>query len=82
MALNWKVVSIGMIVVFIAVISLLFVVEYIARSRSKCEINKNLEICKLGTIKLMIVVLMLVLGGLVVVVGVTSYILLSSKTEV
>ncbi len=82
MALNWKLIGMGMLVVFIAVIALLFVVEYIARSRAQCETNKSLEICKLGTVEIVVVVLLLIAGGLVVIITVTAYIVISGQTEV
>jgi hypothetical protein len=82
MPLNWKLISIGMLVVFIAVILLLFVVEYIAREKDKCETNKNLEICKLGALEIVIMILMLIGGGFVIVIAVTAYILISGQTEV
>ena len=80
MALNWKVISIGMLIVFTAIFTLLFLVEYMARSKVKCDTNKNLEICKLGTVKTVIVVLLLIAGGLIVVIGVTAYIVLTAQT--
>lgn len=70
-----------MIVVFIAIFVLLFVVEYIARLKKGCEINKSLEICKLGTAETAVLVLLLIAGGIVVVIGVTAYILLTSQTQ-
>lgn len=80
MALDLKLIGIGMVIVFIAVFSILFVVDYIARLQAQCDINKNLEVCKLGTAKTIVVVLLLIAGGLLVVVAVTAYILISSQT--
>jgi len=80
--LNLRVIVVGMLVIFIAVFSLFFIVEWITRSRAKCETNINLAICKLGTVEIVIIVLLLIAGGMITIIGITSYVLLSGVREV
>ena len=82
MVLNLRVIVVGMLVIFIAVFSLFFIVEWITRSRAKCETNINLAICKLGTVEIVIIVLLLIAGGMITIIGITSYVLLSGVREV
>lgn len=82
MVLNTTVLTIGMAIIFIAIVSLLFIVGWIAQARLQCETFKDLPICKLGAVQLVVMMLLLIAGGLIVVIGAAAYILLSGTTEV
>ena len=81
MALNWKVICMSLIIVFIAVFGLFYVVNNIATIMKICETNKDLNICALGSLPVIILVALLMIGGLIMIINITAYILLSGRTS-
>jgi len=75
--LNFKVLGIGLGVVFLAVILLLYIVDNVARLQVRCETDKSLNICKIDTMSVVLLLGLLMMGGLVIVVGATAYVMIS-----
>jgi hypothetical protein len=82
MAYKWKVIGISLIIVFIAVFGLFYIVDNIGRIMKTCETNKNLNICTLGSLPVVILVALLIIGGLIMIINITAYILLTGRTRV
>lgn len=82
MALNWKVIGISLTTIFIAVFAIFYIVDNIATIMKTCEMNKDLNICALGSLPVITLVALLMIGGLIMIINITAYILLSGKTSV
>lgn len=82
MPLNLKVVSVSLVVVFIAVFVLFYIFDNIIKVMDKCEKDKSLKICKSGSLPMVILMLLLIAGGLIIVVNITAYIMISGTTSV
>jgi hypothetical protein len=82
MALNLKVISISLTTVFIAVFGLFYIFDNISNLMKLCETNKNLNICTLGSLPVIVLVALLMIGGLIMIINITAYILLSGRTRV
>ena len=82
MALNLKVISISLLCIFIAVFGLFYIVDNIGKLMRACETNKNLNICTLGSLPVIVLVALLIIGGLIMIINITAYILLSGRTRV
>lgn len=82
MALNLKVIGISLISIFIAVFGLFYIVDNIGKLMRACETNKNLNICTLGSLPVIVLVALLIIGGLIMIINITAYILLSGRTRV
>jgi hypothetical protein len=82
MAYNWKVIGISLITVLIAIFGLFYIVDNISRIMKACETDKNLNICTLGSLPVIILITLLIIGGLIMIINVTAYILLSGRTRV
>jgi len=81
MALNWKVIGISLITIVIAVFALFYIVKNIANIMRICETNKDLNICALGSLPVIILVVLLMIGGLIMIINITAYILLSGRAS-
>ena len=77
MALNLKIIIMALIVVAIAVFVLFYVCDGIVKVMNQCEKDKSLNICKSGTLPIVILMMLLIVGGLIVIVNITSYIMIS-----
>ena len=82
MGLNWKVIGISLITIVIAVFALFYIVKNIASIMRVCETNKDLNICALGSLPVIILVALLMIGGLIMIINITAYILLSGRTRI
>jgi len=82
MPLNLRIVSISLVVVFIAVFVLFFIFDNIIKIMDKCEKDKSLKICKSGSLPMVILMLLLIAGGLIIVVNITAYIMISGSRSV
>jgi len=82
MALDLKVIGISLVIVFIAVFVLFYIFNNIAKVMNVCETDKSLKICTIGSLPIMILILVLIAGGLIVVINITAYILMSGTTRV
>ena len=82
MTLNLKVICISIIIVIIAVFGLFYVVNNIATIMKVCETNKDLNICALGSLPVIVLVALLMIGGLIMIINITAYILISGRTSV
>lgn len=80
MPMNFKVIGIGLAVVFVAIFVLFYIFDSINTIRTQCSTNKNLNICKLSSLPIIILMLLLIAGGLIVVVNITAYIMVSGTT--
>jgi glucan phosphoethanolaminetransferase (alkaline phosphatase superfamily) len=81
MAYNLKVIIISLITVFVAIFGLFYIVDNISRIMKTCETNKNLNICTLGSLPVIILVALLIIGGMIMIINITAYILLSGRTR-
>lgn len=77
--MNMKIMAIGFIVVFVAVFVLFYIFHSISKIRGQCDTNKNLKICKLSSLPMVILMLLLIAGGLIVVINITAYIMISGS---
>jgi len=77
MALNLKIITVALIVVAIAVFVLFYVIHGIVQFMGQCEKDKSLNICKSGTLPIVILMMLLIVGGLIVIVNITAYIMMS-----
>lgn len=82
MSLNLRVVSVSLVIVFIAVFVLFYIFDNIIKFMDKCEKDKSLKICKSGSLPMVILMLLLIVGGLIIVVNITAYIMISGTRSV
>jgi hypothetical protein len=82
MAFNWKVIGIGLATVFVAIFVLFYIFDNISMIMELCEKNKNLNICTMGSLPLILLMLLLIVGGLIMIINITAYILISGRTRV
>jgi len=82
MPLNLRIVSISLVVVFIAVFVLFYIFDNIIKVMDKCEKDKSLKICKSGSLPMVILMLLLIAGGLIIVVNIMAYIMISGSRSV
>jgi len=82
MSLNLKIVSVSLVVVFIAVFVLFYIFDNIIKFMGKCEKDKSLKICKSGSLPIVVLMLLLIAGGLIIVVNITAYIMISGTRSV
>ena len=82
MALNLKIVGVSLVVVFIAVFVLFYIFDNIIKVMGKCDKDKSLNICKSGSLPMVILMLLLIAGGLIIVVNITAYIMISGTRSV
>ncbi len=80
--LNRKIVSISLIVVFIAVFVLFYIFDNISKIWDLCEKDKSFKICTIGSLPVVILMLLLIAGGLIMVINITAYIMISGTTRV
>jgi hypothetical protein len=80
MTLDLRIVTLAVVVVFIAVIVLFYVLDGIVKIMEKCEKDKSLRICRTGTLPIAILMMLLIVGGLIVIVNITGYILISGAS--
>jgi len=77
-----KIVGIGLTVVFIAVFVLFYIFDNISRIMNLCERDKSLKICTIGSLPIVILALLLIAGGLIMVINITAYIMISGTRYV
>ena len=82
MALNRKVVGISLTVVFIATFALFYIFDNIAKIWSLCEKDKSFKICTIGSLPVIILMTLLIAGGLIMVINITAYIMISGTARV
>ena len=82
MTFNLKVVSASLIVIFIAVFGLFYITDNILKIRERCETDKSLKICTMSSLPTIMLMMLLIVGGLIMVVNVTAYILITGATSV
>ncbi len=82
MPFNRKIISISLIVVFIAVFVLFYIFDNISKIWDLCEKDKSFKICTIGSLPVIILILLLIAGGLIMVINITSYIMISGTTRV
>jgi len=82
MPLNLKIISVSLVVVFIAVFVLFYIFDNIIKVMDKCDKDKSLKICKTGSLPMVILMLLLIAGGLIIVVNITAYIMISGTGSV
>jgi amino acid transporter len=79
-ALDLRIVTLSVVVVFIAVIVLFYVLDGIVNITERCEKDKSLRICRTGTLPIAILMMLLIVGGLIVIVNITAYVLISGAS--
>jgi len=77
MPLNLKIIMMSLIVVALAVFVLFYVCDGIVKVMGQCEKDKSLNICKSGTLPIVILMMLLIVGGLIVIVNITAYVMIS-----
>lgn len=82
MPLNAKVIGLSLFVVFIAMFSLFYIFDNLSMIMSLCQNNKSLKVCAAGTLPIAILVLLLIAGGLIMVINVAVYIMISGTRRI
>lgn len=82
MALSIKVLGVSILVVFIATFVILFILDNLYKIKTSCDKNKNLKVCKIGTFQMIAFMLIIIIGGLLTVITITGYILISGQQTV
>jgi hypothetical protein len=80
--LNLKIVSVSLTVVFVAVFVLFYIFDNITKIWSLCEKDKSFKICTIGSLPVVILMLLLIAGGLIMVINITAYIMISGTRRV
>ena len=78
---NWKVIGISLITVCIAVFGIFYIISNIADIIKLCETNKSFNFCTVSSLPVVILVALLIIGGLIMIVNITGYILLIGKAR-
>jgi len=81
-AYNWKAIGISLTTVFIAVFGIFYIVDNIANIMKLCETNKSFSFCTVSSLPVVILVALLMIGGLIMIVNITAYMLLTGRTRV
>jgi len=81
-AYNWKVIGVSLITVIIAVFGIFYIIGNIAKITVLCETNKSFNFCTVSSLPLVVLVALLMIGGLIMIVNITGYILLTGRTRV
>jgi hypothetical protein len=69
---------VGLIVIFTAVFSLFFLFDNIQKLADRCKAGENTPVCKqLNSFTLSMIVILLIVGGFVLTITATAYIILS-----
>jgi hypothetical protein len=80
--LELRVVAISLTVVFISVYVLFYIFDHLSIIMDSCEKDKSLKICTMGSLPILILILLLIAGGLIMVVNITAYIMISGTKRV
>ena len=79
---NWKVIGISLATVFIAVFGIFYIVDNIASIMNLCETDKSFNFCTVSSLPVVILIALLIIGGLIMIVNITAYVLLTGRTRV
>ncbi len=77
MTKNLTVIGLSLFVVFIAMFALFYIFDNISMIMEICETNKSLKVCTVGSLPIAILVLLLIAGGLIMVINIAAYIMIS-----
>jgi hypothetical protein len=80
--LNLKIIIISLTVVFIATFVLFYIFDNIAKVWKLCEKDKSFKICTIGSLPVIILMALLIAGGLIMVINITAYIMISGTSRV
>jgi uncharacterized BrkB/YihY/UPF0761 family membrane protein len=80
--MNRRLIGICLIVVFIATFVLFYIFDNLAKIWDVCEKNKSFKICTLGSLPVVILMVLLIAGGLIMVINITAYIMITGTTSV
>ena len=80
--LDRKLVGICLVVVFIATFVLFYIFDNLAKIWDLCEKNKSFKICTLGSLPVIILMILLIAGGLIMVINITAYIMITGSARV
>ncbi len=80
-AYNWKIIGMSLITVFIAIFGIFYVVNNIARVTVLCETNKSFNFCSVSSLPVVILVALLMIGGLIMILNIAAYILLTGRAR-
>ncbi len=80
-AYNWKIIGMSLITVFIAIFGIFYVVNNIARVTVLCETNKNFNFCSVSSLPVVILIALLMIGGLITILNIAAYILLTGRAR-
>lgn len=78
---NWKVIGVSLITVFIAVFGIFYVVNNIAKVTVLCETDKSFNFCTVSSLPVVILIALLIIGGLIMIVNVVAYMLLTGRAR-
>ncbi|MCD6402784.1 MAG: hypothetical protein J7K98_00460 [Candidatus Aenigmarchaeota archaeon] len=75
-----KVMVIGLIVIFIAAFTIIYIIDNIGKAMKRCETDKTLKLCRTNTIAIVTIILLIMVAGLVIIIATVAYIMLSAET--
>ncbi len=78
---NWKVIGASLITVFIAVFGIFYVVHNIAKVTVLCETDKSFNFCTVSSLPVVILIALLIIGGLIMIVNIVAYMLLTGRAR-
>jgi len=74
-----KVLVVGLIVIFIAAFTILYIVDNLSRALKKCETDKTIKFCRTNTIAIVTIILLIMVAGLVIIIATVAYIMVSAS---
>jgi len=80
--INFKIIFIGVLIVFIAVFALIYILDNLYKIKNLCNKDSSMNVCKINTFHIIILMLLLIAGGMIIVVSITAYILIKAPEEV
>jgi uncharacterized BrkB/YihY/UPF0761 family membrane protein len=74
-----KIVILGVVVVFIATLTIFYVIDNLSKTMKRCEKDKTLKFCQTNTIAIAVIMLLMIVAGLVIVIMTVGYIMISAS---
>lgn len=76
------VISIAIVIVFVATFTIFYIVDSLNKLAAECERGAKLEICeKLSSFSFQMIIILILIGGLVSTISAVGYLLLSTLSK-
>ena len=77
-----KIIGVGVVVIFIAAFTVIYIIDNLNKAMKKCEKEKTLKFCRANTLALIVIILLIIVAGLVIIIATVAYIMISASGEV